>query len=176
MQDIWCLGSDRITREVHPTEQIVVGVETVGQFTTQYFSENGRIIPVSRQTSVNISVELLGILADAWGCGFQFLENALVVTVPRGWGDNDTSNQNWPVIPGGPYENVSVTWSGAVSDRPAYMPRSPENARAAARRIHDNYLCIRRRERMRSPSTSCKPIRNRRVNCCGYDWEGPADQ
>ena len=32
MHEIWCLGSDDITREVHSKSQIDVGAETVRQF------------------------------------------------------------------------------------------------------------------------------------------------
>ena len=69
MQEIWCLGSDRITREFHLTEQIDVGSETSRQFATQYFAGNGRRIPVIRQISVNRSVKIVGIPSDACGCG-----------------------------------------------------------------------------------------------------------
>ena len=97
---MWCLSSDSITPEVHPTARISVGAETVGQFSTQYFAKNCRIIPVIGQTSVNRSVGILGIPYDAWEFGLPFLENILAPTMHHGWGDNDNSNKNWPVIPG----------------------------------------------------------------------------
>ena len=84
MREIWCLGSDGVTREVHPAAQIDVGAETVGQYSTQYFSENGRIIPVISQNSINRSVESVGITADTWICGLPFIENIQVPTVPHG--------------------------------------------------------------------------------------------
>ena len=101
MHEIWCLGSDRITIEVHRTVQKYIISETSGQFQTQYFAENGRRIPVISQISVNRSVKLLGIPADAWGCGLLFLGKVLDLTIPHCWEDNSTSNQNCPVIPGG---------------------------------------------------------------------------
>ena len=64
IHEIWCLGSYGVTREVHLTAQIDVGAETVGQVLTQYLSENGRIIPVIGQISINGNFELLGIPAD----------------------------------------------------------------------------------------------------------------
>ena len=67
MHEIWSLGSDDITREVHPTAQIDVVAETFGQFATQYFAENGRKTPVIGKISVNRSVklwELLPMLGD----------------------------------------------------------------------------------------------------------------
>ena len=42
MHEIWCLGSDGITREVHPTAQVDVGNGVVGQLLFDYLSENGR--------------------------------------------------------------------------------------------------------------------------------------
>ena len=35
MHKIWCLISDGVTCEVHPTAQIDVGAETFGQFVTK---------------------------------------------------------------------------------------------------------------------------------------------
>ena len=176
MHEIYCLGSDGVTREFHLTLQIYVRNETVGKIVTQYFTENGRRIPFIGQISVNRSAKLLGIPTDAWRCVFPFLDNVLGPTVPHGREDNDTSNQNWTVIPGGAYNNVSVMWSGAVPVCPAYAPRSSENARAAARRIHDDYLRSRHHERMRSPSTSINSIQNPMVNRRGDDREGLVDQ
>ena len=116
---IWCLGSNSVTRDFHPTAQIDVGSETSRQFSTQYFAKNCRIIPVIGQTSVNRSVEILGIPYDAWEFGLPFLENILAPTMPRGWGDNDNSNKNWPVIPGGPYHNISL--HGVVPPLPVLL-------------------------------------------------------
>ena len=65
---------------------------------------------------------------------------------------------------GGDYNNVVVAWRGAVAARSAYMPRSPENARASECRICDDSLCSSCREHIRSPSTSCNHILNTRVN------------
>ena len=94
IHEIWCPGSNGVTREVHLTVQVDVGAETVGQFSTQYFLENGRRIPVICQISINRSVKLLDIPADAWGFGLPFIENVQAPTVPHGCGDADTSNQN----------------------------------------------------------------------------------
>ena len=99
-----------------------------------------------------------------------FLENVLAPTIPHGWWDNNTSDQNWPIIPGGPLHNVSVVWNETVPARPAYMHSIPENGCAAARRIYDDFLLSRRHERMRITSTSRNPIRNLRVNRNGDDW------
>ena len=61
INEMWCLGSDSVTREIHPTVQVEVGDGTVGQFTTNYLAENGRRIPIIGQLSINRIVKLLGI-------------------------------------------------------------------------------------------------------------------
>ena len=61
MHEIWCLSSDRITREVHPTAQLDVSAGVIGQFLSDYLAENGRRIPILGQISINGSVEYLGI-------------------------------------------------------------------------------------------------------------------
>ena len=176
MHEIWRLSYDDITREVNRISQIDVGAETVRQFATHYFSENGHRIPVIGLISVYRSVKCLGIPCDAWVCGFPLLENILAPTIPHVWGYNNTSNQNWSVIQGIPYHNVSVAWCGTVPDRTDYMSSSPENVCDSAHRVCVDSLSSRSHERMRSPSTSRNPIRNPRVNHHGDDWEGPVDQ
>ena len=91
---------------------------------------------------------------------------------PYGWREDDTSNQNWGVSPRGPDSMWSVPWGSTVPARPSYMPRSPENPRAYARRVRYDFLCQRHCNRMQSPSTSFNPIVNMRIHCSGNDWEG----
>ena len=124
IHEIRFLGSNGVIREVHLTAQIDVDADTVRQFLTPYFAENGRRIPIIGQISINGSVELLGSPADAWGFGLPFIENLQAPTVPSGWEDSDTSNQNCPVIPGGPYSNVAITWGSTVPACTAYTLRS----------------------------------------------------
>ena len=110
---------------------------------TNYLAENGRRITVIGQISIKGSVKRLGIPSDAWGCGLPFIENIQDPTVTHGWGDEDTSNQKCLVIPGEPYSNAAVAWGSTVPDRPAYMPKNPENAHATAHRVCDDSLCSR---------------------------------
>ena len=84
MHEIWCLISDSITREFHLTSQIDVGASTVRQCATQYSDENSRRILVIVQISINISIKLLGIPTNFWGCQLTFLDNVLAPTVPYG--------------------------------------------------------------------------------------------
>ena len=124
MHKIWCIGSDEINREVHPTAQVDIGAGTVGQFSSHYLAENGRIIPILGQISINGSVIFLGIPNLHRTSEPMFTENLLASHDTTGWGDGGTSIQNWPVLPGGTYSNVSVPWCGAVPACPACMPRS----------------------------------------------------
>ena len=41
IRELWCLGLDGISREVHPTELVDVTAGTVGEFVTNYLSEVG---------------------------------------------------------------------------------------------------------------------------------------
>ena len=173
---MWCLCPDGVICEVHPTAQIDVVAETVGQFLTQYFSVNGRRIPIIGQISINRIVKILCIPADTWGCEITFIENIQASTLTHGWGGANTSNKNWPVILGGPYSNVSVAWVSPTPAHNDYIPRSLDNPRAAALRAHDDFLCHRHCEHMRSPSTSRNHIVNPRVNRRGDDREGPVTQ
>ena len=58
---MWCLGFNGVTRKIHPTAQVEVSAGTVGQFTNNYLTENGRLIIFIGQLSINGSVQLLGI-------------------------------------------------------------------------------------------------------------------
>ena len=83
-----------------------------------------------------------------------------------------TSPLSW----GGTYSNITVTCSSNVSARSAYMPRSPENTRAAVRRNRDYFRRTMCRKLDSRRSRSRNPIINPRVNCCGGDQEGPVTQ
>ena len=61
INEMWCLGSDGVTREIHPKAQVEVDAGTVVQFKTNYLYGNGRIIPMVGQLSINGSVQLLDI-------------------------------------------------------------------------------------------------------------------
>ena len=119
MLEIWCLGSDGVTHEVHPTAQIDVVAENFGEFTTQYLSGSGCIIPVIGQISINRSVKILGIPADAWGYGLLFIDNFQAQYNPTGWGHGGTSNHNWGVNPGEAYSNAAVAWGSTLPALPA---------------------------------------------------------
>ena len=58
---MWCLGSYGVTCTIQPKAQVEIAAGIVGQFTTNYLAENGRIIPIVGQISINGSVQLLDI-------------------------------------------------------------------------------------------------------------------
>ena len=119
--------------------QVDVGTGFVGQFLFGYLTENGRRIPILSQISISGSVEYLGI-PDFHRTGGPFWAKNLLYPCSS-WGDGGTpTNQDWVVQPGGPYVSVAVVWHGAVPARSAYIPRSPENARASLRHVCDDYL------------------------------------
>ena len=149
LQEMWCLGSDNVTLEIHPKTQVEVSPGTVGEFTTNHLAENGRRILIIRQLSINGSVKFLGIPDFVRNSGLWFIENLQDPTVPTGWGHANTSNQNWGVIPGRPYSLWSVPWGVTVPVCPAYMPRSLENLRADAHHVRDDFLHRRCHECMR---------------------------
>ena len=148
----------------------------MGQFTANYLDENGRRIPIISQLSINGSVQLLGIPAFVRNSGLLFIENLQAPTVPSGWGDADTSNKNWGVIPGLSYSIWSVTWDSTVPAHPDYMPRIPENPRTAARRVRDDFCLQRRRDIMWRRSKSRNTIVNPRIHRSDDDREGLVTQ
>ena len=155
--------------------KVDVGTGVVGQFSSDNLTENGRRIPILSQISINGSVEYLGI-PDFHRAGGTFWADNLLSPHSSWVSGGNTTNQNWVIHTGGPYNNVSAAWRGAVLTRHDYVARNPENVRAAACHICDDSLQSRRRARMLSLSTSRNPVLNPRVNCRGSDQDGPIAQ
>ena len=176
LHEIWCLVSVNVTREIHPTAQVEVTTGTMGQFNTNHLAENGRIIPNIGKLSINGSVQILGIPDFVRNSTFSFIGNLQSPSMTTVWGHADTPNKNWVVRLGGPYRMYSVPWGSTVPVRLAYISRSPDNPRAAARRICYDFLRQRRCNRMRIPSTSRNHIVNTMIQQRGYDREGPVTQ
>ena len=135
INEMWYLVSNGINSKIHPTAQVEVGDGTMGQFTTKFLAKNGRRIPIIGQLYINRSFQILGMPNIVRNSGLLFIENLQAPTVPSCWGDADIYNHNWGVSPGVTYSNVAFSWGSTVPARPDYMPRSPENPRAAARRV-----------------------------------------
>ena len=96
------------------------------------------MIPILGQISINGSVEYLGIPDFHSTGGLFWADNLLAPRYTWGEGGN-TTNQNWGIQSGVTYGSVDVPWSRPIPACPGYVPRSPENARAAARHICDNH-------------------------------------
>ena len=125
--------------------------------------------------SINGSVQWLGVRDFLRTDGPPWSDNLLGPDLS--WVDGGTTtNQNWVSQHGGTYGIVVVPCSRPVPVCQAYVRRSPENACAAARRVRDDPLLIRRLECMRILSTSCNLIRNPRVNRRDDHREGRVDE
>ena len=157
MHEIWCLGSDGITHELHPKAQVYVNAGNVGQFSTNYLSKNSRRIPFLGQSSINGSVNLLGIPNFRRTSGPMFIENLLAPYDTTGWGDSGTP------IRTGPLSRRYLTACGVFHGLLPYLPvlltcpgvrTMRALLRAAARRVRDDSLCSRHLVIMRSPSTN----------------------
>ena len=55
-----------ICREVYPTERVEIPDGTVGEFFTEYLSENGRRNQIIGELYINGSVQFIG-LSKIWG-------------------------------------------------------------------------------------------------------------
>ena len=123
MYEIWYLNSDGVTPEFHPTAQSDVGAWTMGKFLTNYLAENGRKILILGQISINGSVKMLSSPYFHITNGPNIIENIWSTHDATDWGHGGTYNQNWLVILGGTYQNVSVAWRGTDPSCLSYMPR-----------------------------------------------------
>ena len=179
LHKMWCLGLDNFTCKIQLTVQVEVGAGTVGEFTTNHFAENGHIIRIIGQLYINGSVQFLGITNFFWNSGLLFILKNQAPTVPSGWGNSDTTNRNWGVIPGRPYRNVELP--GVVLSLPIWIiclgvPLTCALLHDAAQCVCDDFLCLRCRMHMRIPTNSRNPIVNPRIYCRGDNWEGPVTQ
>ena len=145
----------------------------MGEFTTDCFAENRRIIPIIDQLYINNSVQFLGIPDFVGGSGLSFLPNLQDPAVPTGWRNGGTSNQNWVGRRFGPYIQISVSWGASIKPRPDYLPLNLINSCAAALRVRDNFLRHRRKKCLRRPSNWRNHIFNPRVHRRDDDREGP---
>ena len=102
--ELLCLGLYVISHEVHPTAHVEGTTGTVGEFFTNYLSENGRQIKIIGQLSVNNSVQVLGFSDQAWGIGLPFICNILAHVKATGWEVANNFNQNL----GGRLNNANI--------------------------------------------------------------------
>ena len=173
MHEVYCFGSDGITREFHPTARVDVDAGFVGQFSSHYLTKNWRRIPVLGQISINGSVVYLCIPDFHRTSGPMWYDNLLDPRASCGYGG--TSNQNWGVQSRGYYSNVAMAWSTTVPSCPYYMTWSLEIPRVAAHCVRDDFCRARRCKLDRICSISCNPFVDVGVNWRGDYWEGPDD-
>ena len=173
---VWSLGLDGISHKVNPKVWVEVPAVTVGDFVTEYLAENGRIIHIIGQISINDSVQFLGVSDQAWGLEFPFLCNLqapVEATVRR---SENYFNQYWG---GSMFDTniiINVAWGGSTYASPANSPWSLVNPRASARRIRDDFLCLRCQERLKHYYNWHNNRINIRVHCQDDDREGLVTQ
>ena len=78
--------------------------------------------------------------------------------------------------PGSHYGGVDVPWRGAIPARPAYLPRSPKNARTTVRRFRDNIIQEHCMERVQSLSESWHILRYKMGNQTDCAWDDVWDE
>ena len=103
-----------IIHKVHPTARFNVISGTVGELVIDYLAKNGRKIQIIGKLSINDSVQLLVVPAQALGHGFPFLRNLQAPSEKILWGSGNTSNQNWGGIM---LDNTSIknfAWGASV--------------------------------------------------------------
>ena len=179
IHEVWTFSDDGITCEVDPFAHIDVGAFSGDCFQTYYFSENGRIVSIYGQKSINGSVEWLGVPHPFYDDGPPWTDNFLCPS-PL-WGDGvRVGAWAWGIQPGGLYGGVDVPWRGAVPDCADYLPGSLENAHATARRVRDARLRDHRLARAQSVLYLRRILWDHLVNRTDYGWDGlwdePADQ
>ena len=111
--------------------QVDVPAETIGEFVTYYFAENGRRIEIIGQLSANGSVQFLGLAGPTWGTGMLFIYNLKDPGDHTGSVSANSYNQNWGVSMLDANRITNITCGDSVDTHPAYLPRSPINSRAA---------------------------------------------
>ena len=153
IQKVWTFGEDSVTCEVHPTAQVDVGAEFLGELLTNYITENWCRILMFGVNLINGSVQWLGVPAPLRTDVNPYTDNILVPSPAWGTGGTAT-NTNWGSQPGGTYISVAVPWSGTVRVMTAYVHRIPENMCSAALRVYHNLPRDNRTERMQILSTS----------------------
>ena len=84
---------DGIYREVHPTACVDIPYGTVGAFVTNYLAENGRLVEIIGEISVNGNVQFLGLSDQVWVSGFPYIANLLDQVEAKGWVSYNNYNQ-----------------------------------------------------------------------------------
>ena len=149
-------GIDRICCEFHPTSRIEIPAGTVGEFFTEYLSENGQRNWIFGVLSINGSVQLIRI-SDIWGSGLSYVSNTRAPEVTSGLGINGSANStgSWSASyinhinpgssiinggwDGGP-TNFIIKWGHSVNASIDDSPLSPIYLLVVWRHVHDDFL------------------------------------
>ena len=135
----WIWSDDSITPKVHPTGLVDVNPRMICDFATNYFTENSSRTCIFCKKFINGSFDFLGVAAPLSTKGPYWIDNLLCPCLYLGVGGT-VDNLNWEIQHCGRYGGADVLWRGAVPTCLAYLPRSSENARATARRVHDDII------------------------------------
>ena len=156
--------------------QVEVTAGTYGEFVTDYLAENECRIQITKQLSVNDSVQFLGVLAQGRKSGLPFIFNLQAPVEASGWVSGNYSNQDWGGKFNDAYSMMNFAWGASVNVSTTNLLQSHVNARAARRHTYDNFLCRRRQERLWYQYNWRNPLVNPQVHRCDYERDGPVTQ
>ena len=160
---------------MHLYAHIDIPAGNVGEFVTEYFSENGQHNRIIGELSINGSVQFIGI-SDIWGSVLPFIPNPRAPDISSGWGSNVSSSSNgntgssningsWGGSFSNPTFNLSGNWSVSIDASPADLSRSPTCPHVYRRRIRKYLLHPRRQQHLWRQFNRGNPwVRLRREN------------
>ena len=88
VNEVWILGEDGVTPEVHPTAQVDIDAGVVCKFATNYLNENGFETSIFCKKIMNGSFEFISI-PDPLRTKVTYWINNLLVPIPA-WGVGGT--------------------------------------------------------------------------------------
>ena len=90
---LWCLGLNGVFCKVHTFVRVEIPSGTVGEFVTDYLAENGRLVEIIGEISVNGNVQFLGLSDQVWVSGLPYISNLLDQFEAKGWVSYNNYNQ-----------------------------------------------------------------------------------
>ena len=169
---LWVFAEDGITHEVDPVACVDVSDLSGDCFQTQYMTKESCRVTNFGQRSIHASVKHLSTPVPVYNTtGVPWTYNILVPELR--WGERG-NHKTWALKTqfGVRFVGISVPWRGIVPLFAVYLPRSPVNMRAIARRIRD--ICLREKHLVRDKTL----LRAHHPNCDGQgnwsnnDWYG----
>ena len=127
------------------------------------------------QRSINRSFEWLNVPAPFCDTGVAWTDKLLV---PEGHWEDGVTVETWTLgtQSGVHFGGVDVHWCGAIPFRAVYLPMSPENSHATARRVCDVRLRENRLSRSQNLLYAHHIGGNEWVNRSNDNWDGWVDQ